>query len=532
MGALELVVLIGVVVLAGEALARRIHQPATLILLVLGSLLGFLPGLHDVVFAPEVVLLLFLPALVYWESLSNTSLREIRANLRVITFAAVGLVFATAICVGAAGVALGLSWPVALALGAIVAPTDAAAVAGPAAGLPRWASAILRTESLVNDGTALAIYSLAVAAVVGGRSVSLAVFGAQFLGSVGASLAIGAAVGALVLRLRHFVTEELPSSALSLLTPFLAYLPAEAAHASGVVSVATCGIVIAQGGPRIIPAAARQLAFAFWQVASFVLNDALFVLTGLQMYRTVTALGGGRLSLALGLSGIVIVIVIGLRLLWFASGPLLARMLAPVTVHGPAHRSGPRPPVHARHRLPIAWAGMRGAISLAAALALPITTDDGSRFGHRDVLIAVTFAVIVFTVVVQGLSMQAVLRWSGVHSDRAQAYEEALALRAALTSALAALPEVAADIGAPDAERAALADEYQTRADRLADSMDDTALTVAAGDASVEWHRELHRALIPIKREAVIALRQQGRIDDVVLRLLQERLDAEELRLQ
>lgn len=525
MDALELVVLIGAAVLVGEGLARRLRQPGPLVLLVLGSVLSFTPGLHDVTFAPDVVLLLFLPALVYWESLSNTSLREIRANLRVIVLAAVGLVFATALCVGAVGAALGLTWPVGLTLGAIVAPTDAAAVAALAVALPRWTSAILRTESLINDGTALALYSLAVGAVVSGRTVSLALFGAEFLASVAASVAIGALVGVLVLRVRHFVTEERLSSTLSLLTPFLAFLPAEAAHASGVVSVATCGIVIAQGGPRIIPAAARRQAFAFWQVASFVLNDALFVLTGLQLRRTVTSLGASTLPLALGLSAVTIALVIGLRLLWFVTGPVLLRVLRRDTPHeGPA--------IHARHRVPIAWAGMRGAISLAAALALPLTTDAGSRLPHRDVLIAVTFAVIAFTVVVQGISMPAVLRWSGLRADRSEAYEQALATRAALESAVAALPGIAAELGAPDSARDRLLEEYRAKVDELTSSIDDAAQTVPAGDSPVAWDRELRRAVIPVKRDAVLALRQAGRIDDVVLRAVQEHLDTEEIRLR
>jgi CPA1 family monovalent cation:H+ antiporter len=509
MAALELVVLIGAAVLGGELLARRFRLPSPLILVVVGAGLSFLPGLRTVQFPPDIVLLIFLPALVYWESLDSTSLREIRLNLRAIVLAAVGLVLATALCVGAVGSALGLTWPLALTL----------------ATLPRHTSAILRTESLVNDGTSLALYGVAVGAVVTGGHVSLPLFGAEFVWSAVASVAIGLAVGGLVLWIRRYVTEEHLASTLSLLTPFLAFLPAEEAHASGVVAVVVCGIVIAQGGPRVIPAAARRQVFGFWQVASFVLNDVLFVLTGLQLHQIVTGLDAGSRPLVLALAAAVTAVVIGLRLLWFHTVPYVLRALD----RRPVQRTRR---VSARHRTPLAWAGMRGSISLAAALALPLSTDSGLPLPHREALIAVTFAVIVLTVAVQGLTLPAVLRWSRLPADPTQDYEEALALRTAYQTAVKALPAIAADLGAPDEVRDRLVMQYRAQVDELKATMDDNSKSVVSTEATMtDWERQLGRAVLPAKRDAVLGLRHTGRIDDVVLRRVQARFDAQELRL-
>ncbi|HEY0248492.1 MAG TPA: Na+/H+ antiporter [Gryllotalpicola sp.] len=525
MAGLELVVLIGATVLVGGKLARVSRLSSPLVLLVLGAGLGFIPGLGEIQLPPDLVLLLFLPALVYWEALNNTSLREIRFNLRAILFAAIGLVLLTAFCIGAAGSAFGLPWPAALALGAVLAPTDATAISGFSGSLPRRSAAILRAESLVNDGTALALYGVAVAAVVSGGRVSVPLFAGQFLLASAIAVAVGLGIGFLVLWVRRIVTDSLLASTLSLLTPFLAFLPAELLHASGVVAAVTCGLVIAHGGPRVIPARARRQVFGFWQVASFVLNDALFVLTGLQLHRIVNALDGASWPTVLALSAVAVLAVIGLRLLWFYTVPYLARPFE----RTPALRTRR---IAARHRFPLAWAGMRGSVSLAAALALPLTIATGAAFSHRDTLIAVTFAVILFTVVVQGLTMPAVLRWTALPPDPTQAYEEALATRTAFESALAVLPDIAAELGVAEEIRDRITAEYALEADELGSLMNDDDLSVTElDDARSEQERELRRAVIPVKRDSVLRLRDAGRIDDVVLRRIQARLDAEEIRL-
>jgi monovalent cation/hydrogen antiporter len=527
MTALELIVFIGTAVLAGEVAARRLRLPPPLVMLAIGSGLSFVPALRGAERAPNVVLLIFIPALVYWEARNNVSLREVRVHLRIIAPTGVGLTLATAVSVAAVTRALGLTWSLGLVLGAIVSLTDAMTMARLLAAVPRRVSAILRTESVINDGVALVLYTIAVGAVASGRRVSLALFCAEFAESAAVAVAIGAAVAVLLLWVVRYLTEQPAASALGLLAPFLAFLPAERANASGVVAVATCGIVIAHGGPRVISAAVRRQTFGSWRVVSFVLNDTLFVLTGLYLHRLITMLHTDSWPvLVLSLSAIVIAIVIGLRLLWFYTVPYLLRAID--------RRAAPRARriPSARHRFPLAWAGMRGSISLALAIALPLTTNAGRPLPHREELIAVTFAVIVVTILVQGLSMPAVLRWSGLEPDPGQAYEEALASRAAFQRALALLPGIAAALGAPDIARDHVSADYRAEADKLTSAMDDTTRSIrSTGTAEVDWERRLRHAAIPAKRDAVLTLRHAERIDDAAFERIQGRLDTEEIEL-
>jgi CPA1 family monovalent cation:H+ antiporter len=526
MEGLELVVIIGLTILIGGAIARRLGIPPPLVLLVLGAAVGFVPALENVALPPDVVLLLFLPALLYWESL-NTSLREIRNNLRVISLAAIGLVLLTAVVVGVVANAFGLPWPIALALGAILAPTDATAIASVASGLPRRSLTTLRAESLINDGTALVLYGVAVSAAVAGSGISLGSLTLEFVLSYVVAIAVGLAVGFVAVWVRRFLHDSRLENTLSVLTPFLAFLPAELLHVSGVVAVVVCGLVLSQGGPRWIPARTRVQGFGFWEVSTYILNGSLFVLIGLQFHLIVTSLDAASWQLVGGLSLAAIGLVIGIRIAWFNTTPYVIRLLD----RRPSQRARR---VSARQRFPLAWAGFRGAVSLAAALALPLEMTSGEALPGRDVLIAVTFAVILFTLLVQGLTMPAVVRWARLPPDPTEAYENLLAERVALEAAVDALPEAAAELGAPDEVLDGMLTEYRGRLERLHRSMDDDHLTlveVEAEDDETDYAGQLRLAVLPAKREAIIALRDERRIDDVVLRRIQARIDAEELRL-
>lgn len=379
--------------------------------------------------------------------------------------------------------------------------------------LPRRAGTTLNAESLINDATALTLYGVAVSAATTGAGVSAAgIVGRLLLSSV-IAIAVGLATGCVALWVRRFLPDSLAQNTVSLLTPFVAFLPAQAAHASGVLAVVICGLVVAYGGPSLIPAATRRQAFGFWQITSYVLNGSLFILTGLQFRSILRGIEGESPAHVAALCGVAIGGVVGTRLIWFNTTPYVIR-----AIDRRATQRALRVP--ARQRLPLAWAGLRGAVSLAAALAVPETVP------YRADMVAVTFAVITFTLTVQGTTFPLVLRWAGIPKDTRMMDEERLAMRTALESALEALPEVARNLGAPDTARDHVLAEYARELTRYPEPT-----TEAPGKGTPDWRAALKYAIIPVKRGALLQLRDSRRIDDTVLRRVQERLDVEEIRL-
>ena len=510
----QVVLLIGFCLLLGGVLSARLHVAAPLLLLLLGALagemLGVLPGRHAVTLPPEVVLVLFLPVLLYWESIT-TSLREIRADLRSVALRAVGLVLLTAAGVAAVGHAVGLAWPVAFVLGAVVAPTDATAVAAVGGQLPRRTLTTLRAESLINDGTALVVYALAVEAATGVRHVGLGEIAWRLPLSYAGGLLLGLSTAVVVLVLLRLLDQPRQENLLSVMIPFLAYLPAEEIGVSGVVSVVACGLMLSQATPRVISAQTRIQAEGFWQLVTFMLNGALFVLVGLQL-RAVLASNDVSPVTALRDILLVTLVVVGARLLWVNTVPYLTRALD--------RRQGQRRRwVGARQRVPVAWAGFRGAVSLAAALALP------EDVAGRDRIVLITFGVILVTLLAQGLSMPAVVRWARLPTDVDEQDEHQLMEQEATSAALAALDRRAAQLGSPRHAVERVRSYYQSHLTRLE----------SQGDQDTEQDEQaenlLRLALIADKRAAVVRLRDRRRIDDTVLRWGQARLDAEEVRL-
>ena len=515
---LQVVVVVGCAVIGLTWLAAWLRIASPIVLLLGGVPLAFIPWTSDVLLQPEVVLLVFLPALLYWESLT-TSLREIRSNLRVVALSSVLLVLATAGVVAVVGHALGLSWPVAWVLGAVVAPTDATAVAAVAGRMPRRTLTTLRAESLVNDGTALVVFALAVSVATGEQVFSwTSAIGAFALSYIGGALA-GLVVAWLAVRARNLVRDPLREATVSLLTPFAAFLLAEELHASGVLAVVVCGLTMSQVGPRVIGARTRILTEAFWRVTTFVLNGTLFVLVGLQLRGAAdrlssTSLGGAAMQ-ALLVSGVVI----GTRLLWFNLTPYVMRAVD----RRPQQRLRR---VSFRQRQPLAWAGFRGGVSLAAALAIPHDVPG------RDLIVLITFGVILVTLLVQGLTLPAVLRWARLPDDDGVAREQALAERTSTEAGLSALPAIAQRLGIGPAVVERVRADYEEHLRVLANPLmpaDDPAL--AAERVEHADDKRLRAALIAEKRAAVVRLRDARKIDDIVLRRLQTRLDAEEVRL-
>jgi Na+/H+ antiporter len=516
---LELVVVLGVCVLASSVASGRLRLAAPVLLVVCGAVLGFVPSLESVSLPPEAMLLIFLPALLYWESL-NTSLREIRSNLRPIVLLSTLLVLATAGAVASVAHALGLDWGPAWVLGAALAPTDATAVSAIARGMPRRTTTILRAESLINDGTALVIYAIAVAITTGEQQFSTGLVGFRLLLSyVGGALA-GLAIAWLAVQVRKRLDSPLHESVVSILTPFSAFLLAEVAHGSGVIAVVVCGLTLSQVGPRIVPADTRQQSSAFWSIATFLLNGALFVLIGLQANGAVRALDGSEILTAFGAIGLVALTVAGTRLLWSYTTPYVIRAID----RRPQQRLRR---VGARQRLVSSAAGFRGAVSLAAALAVPETVVGGEPFPFREEIILITSGVVVLTLVVQAILLPTIIRFSRLPEDTALDEELRLAQSTASEEAYEALPRLADKVGVSDVVYKRVRAEYEHHLE--------VRRAKEAGDEEVAQselqYTALRLELIAHKRATVVRLRDERAIDDIVLRTVQRRLDVEEVRL-
>jgi monovalent cation/hydrogen antiporter len=515
-----LAVALGLAVLVCDLVASRIRVAPPVVLLVCGALLGFVPALRSTHLPPSAVLLLFLPALLYWESLT-TSLREIRRYLRVITLSSTALIAVTAAAVAVAGHAFGLPWGPAWVLGAALAPTDATAVGVLARALPRRSVTLLRAESLVNDGTALVIYALAVGVTTGEEHLTVLHVSGLLLLSYAGGAAAGVATAWVAIQVRRRLDDPLLNNLAALLTPFTAFVAADAIHASGVLGVVVCGLIISQTGPRVNRASTRQQSIAFWSLATFVLNGALFVLIGLELQSAIRGLTGAALTRGLVLVVVVSAALIAVRFAWMFTTPYVIRALD----RRPQQRALR---MGARGRTVNAAAGFRGAVSLAAVLAVPQTIHSGAPFPDRDLIVFVAAGVIAVTLA-QALLLPAIVRWARLPPDSTVAREEHLAQTTATQEALDALPELAADLHTDQEVTDRLRREYIEHLHVLRAGTDDP------DDEPAERHDQQYAALrlagVARKRATMLRLRDERRIDDTVLRRLEDRLDLEELRL-
>jgi Na+/H+ antiporter len=508
-----------------SALARQLSVPYPIVLVVGGALFGFVPGLPEVKLAPEVVLLVFLPPLLYGASIF-ANFGDLRANLRALTLTTVGLVLATMCAVAWLAHALipGLAWEAAFVLGAIVSPTDplAAATIMRRLDAPRRMVSAVEGEGLFNDATALVAYRVAVAAVVA-ESFSLADAGVRFVLGAAGGVAVGLAVGWIVAEIRKRTTDAQVSITISLLTGYAAFVPADAIGASGVLATVTAGIYMGIRGPQILPARTRLQGYFVWDIVDFIINAILFVLIGLQLRAVVDALSGYSASTLGGYALAITGVVVGTRLVWFFTVPYLVRAVD----RRPAQRARR---VGARWRLVIAWSGMRGAVSLAVALALPFTTAAGGDFPKRDLIIFLTFAVIFFTLVVQGLSLPALIRRLGVSDGGADADDE---IRARLVATKAAIEQIDALAGEEwtrddTVERMRALYEYRKRrfAARTGKIEDD-----GYEDRSLAY-QQMVQLVLAAQREALLRMRSDGELSNEVMNRILRELDLEESRLE
>jgi monovalent cation/hydrogen antiporter len=521
----SLVLLALLVAAAGLLVLAPILRIPYPILLVLGGLgVGFVPGAPHLELQPEIVLVGFLPPLLY-SGAFFTSLRDLRTNARAISLLSVGLVLATLLTVAAVCHAFvdGLSWPVCFVIGAIVAPTDAVAATAIASrlGLPRRLVTLIEGESLINDATALVAYAFAVAAVVTGHfSLWHATwrFGVDVVGGV----AIGLATGMVIRQLRRRINHSPTEIAIALLSGYFAYLPAEAAGVSAVLAVVTVGVYVGWYTPELTTFQTRLQGDAVWEILTFLLNAVLFGLVGLQLRPILDSLQGRSTGSLLADGAIVAGAVIVTRLVWIFPATYIPRW-----AWKRIRERDPYPPW--QHPALIGWAGLRGAVSLAAALALPLSIDSGEPFPQRSFVIYIAFCVIMATLVLQGLTLPAVIRLLRLEEDGISDKEETKARIHAAEAALGRLEELAGeDWVRPDtAER--MRGAYRFRASRFAARFDDE------DDGEIEErsqsYQRLRRELLDAERNAVLELRRQGRINDTVMNRVQRDLDLEDARL-
>jgi CPA1 family monovalent cation:H+ antiporter len=506
------------------ALARRLSIPYPIVLVIGGAVLGFIPGVPTVKLDPNVVLVVFLPILVYGAAFF-ANLGDIRQNLRTVTLNSVGLVLVTMTAVAIVAHALiGLPWAAAFALGAVVSPTDPLAAGLIMRGLdvPRRMVSLVEGEGLFNDATALVAYRVAVAAVVAG-SFSLGHATVLLIVDAAGGIAIGLAVGWVIAEIRKRTPDPQISVTISLVSGYAAFVPANAVGASGVLAAVTTGIYMGVRGPSVIPARVRLQGFFTWDILDFIVNSALFVLVGLQLRGIIEDLSGYTTGQLIGWALAICGVTVLIRIVWFFTVPYLVRVVDRRT--GQRARRAP-----ARNRLVVGWSGMRGAVSLAAALALPLTVNSGAPFPDRSLILFLTFAVIFATLVVQGLTLPSLIRKLGI-SDGGEAENEELKARLGATkAALAQIDALAAEEWTRDDTIERMRAAYQYRKRRLAaragkiedDGYEDRSLA----------YQQAVQIVLGAQRDALVELRRQGTISNETMNRVIQELDLEESRLE
>ncbi len=525
MFASELILVLGLCVLACYMLTGPLRTPAPILLLAAGILLGFAPALRQAGLPPEAVLFVFLPALIYWESLT-VSLQDIRRYQVGILLMSTALVALTAAAVAVTMHLLGLPWGPAWVLGAAIAPTDATAVGALARVLPHRNITLLRAESLINDGTALVVYGVAVSITTGSESLGALDISGLFLLAYAGGIAAGLVTIRLSMLAQRHLADPVLGSVASVLTPFTAFVLADLVNASGVLAVVVTGLGISQYGPRLVTAPTRWQIESFWSLSTFMLNGALFVLMGLELQRTVQGLHGtSQLLHGLLAVGVVALVLVAVRLgfLFLMTSMMRLRNRVPLEL---------RPELGRRASVVSGLAGFRGAVSLAAVLATPTVVASGAAFPDRSVIVFVASGVIVLTLVVQGPLLPAVVRWASLPGD-AHVYrsERRLAETVAFSEALRALPPAAERLGTSPDVTAVLQHEYARHLHVLRARSAGSSTPPDPTVQSHEQYRQLSLALLASKRATVVRLRDEHRINDAVLRELQFQLDLEGIRL-
>lgn len=501
-------------IVALTALGRRLPVPTPILQVAAGLALGLIPGMQLPELEPDVVFFVFLPPIL-WAAAYFTPLREFKANLRPIGLLAVGLVLATTAAVAVTAHALlpGLPWAVAVAIGAIISPPDAVAATAIVSRLPvpRRVIVILEGESLVNDASALVLYRTAVSAAVTGV-FSWGESIVRFFIDAGVGAVIGLLVGWLIIRAAKATRDPLAETLLTLAGPYVAWLAAETIHVSAVLACVAGGLYLGQNLSTAISPVSRVQTRAVWDLVVFLLNALIFVVLGLEFGSLLGTVPPGTLGRVAGVSLLVCLVAIVVRLVWVPLATYLPRAMS-----AEVRRRDPLPawkPVFL-----VAWTSMRGIVSLASALALPRLLSDGRPLPYRSEILLITMGVIVVTLMLQGLTLGPIIRSFRFTPDDRHHEEERLARREALRRGAEALEDMSREPWADQRDVEWLRNELRDRL-RLHEHH-------GGGTRS---RRKLRIAVMNAERRMLIRLRNEGAISDEVLRELEQELDLDAMR--
>ncbi len=514
----ELILLLLLLLAAAlTTIARHFKTPYPIVLVIAGLFLSFFPGLPRISLDPDVVLLILLPPLLF-AAATNTAWRDFRFHLVSILMLAFGLVAFTVIGVSAASHWLlpGFDWRIGLALGAVVSTTDAIAATSIASrmGLPRRIIDVLEGESLVNDASGLLALEFAVTLVTTGERPGLLAGTGQLVLLLGGGLAIGLAVAWVAHRVQRRILDPPIEITISLLVPYIAYLLAEQLRASGALAVVVCGLYLGRVNSELYTSRARLEGLGVWNTLDFILNGTVFIVIGLQLRAILAGIHSVSHWQLFGDAAIVSGVVIALRLLWIYPGAAIAYLIRRHLLH-----QNIRPPT-AKAVFITGWTGMRGVLALAAAISLPQQLNDGSPFPQRDIIIFLTFSVILVTLVLQGLTLPAVIRALGFAEEKTGSMEEEAARRRMLTAALEHLATIERGSNEQQSAWDDILRHYQQRLSTIEAAEVETPQT-----KELRHSRRLTQELRRIERTTLQKMHADEKISDGVLRKLERELD-------
>lgn len=508
-------------------LSKKYNFPFPIVLVISGVLISLIPGLPIVELSPEVVFLLFLPPILY-AAAWNTSWHEFKLAIRPISLASIGLVFFTTALVAVAAhlIIPGLSWPFAFLIGAIVSPPDAVAATSVTKGLglsPRLI-AILEGESLVNDASGLIAYKYALAAITLGNFV-LWEAGLNFIVVACAGIALGLTLAYLILQIhKRWVCDPVIEVTLTVLTPFAAYLLAEHFHFSGVLAVVSAGLYISYRSGEALGHQSRIMAYSVWEVIIYILNSLIFILIGLQLRSVLKGISHYSIPELLIYGIVISLTVIIVRFIWVYPSAMVPRWLS--------KRIREREPFDARNMVVFGWAGMRGVVSMAAALALPLTLPNGTIFPHRDLIIFLTFCVILSTLVLLGLTLPWLIRKLKIE-PHSIVLEEYTVRTQIVSTAISHIEENLAMTSEELLQN--IKSKYEVKYNRLQKTELPANYFGKGKQLPQSVFNEFTRMqidLIKVERSAIEGLHRNGLASEEILRKVERELDLEETRLQ